>query len=407
MNLHTGRSEIDSIIDSLPDDDHTHKIVRDAVEKWGPDLLMPFQYVPRKRLTRPGLTPTMRVRSVTQSHNLSDGGNVADMLSSAFAPTSIGGIWAAQPDVPDIFAQSVASYSMHFRAPGTLRRHWTCWKKCCKLCLEADVCPLPMTVGTACGIVAAVADSGVTFGDVQAVRQAIAFVHKYHDLPDPTKDFRFQAVFGGIRRELGTRVRNPKLALTRAEVGSMIGVAYRRRRPDHAVALAVAFEGALRNGELCALKVDDVEHTRDGVRLYIRRSKTDQSGNGAHVDLRVLDDAPFDAGVMVMSWVERLGRKKGFLFSPLRRHGVIKEPLDERTFTRMVKFYAAAIGLDPTEVASHSMRAGYITTEIDLERPPHQIAAHARHSSVDMLLRYYRPRRRPTNFVAFASAGSL
>ena len=330
---------------------------------------------------------------------------MSQMLSPAFLPAPLGGAWGASADVPALFARDAESYAKHWRAPSTVARRYSSWKKILGLCVDADACPLPMSVGTAIGVVAHVAASGVSLGDVRAVRDAIAFVHSNLGHVDPTKHVRFGAVFGGIKRQLGNLHSFREIALTRAEVGGMIDVAYARRRPDHAVALAVAFEGALRVSELCALEVADVRRAGDRVRLFIRKSKTDQNGSGAFVNLELRENAPFDAGAMTLRWLDRIGRKSGFVLSPLRARGVSDDPLDERTFTRMVKFYAACIGLDPRDVGSHSMRAGWITEEIDLGRPAMQVAAHARHGSPDMLLCYYRTRREARNFVAYASAG--
>lgn len=407
MNQHIGRSELDSIIDSFPDADPTRLTIRTAVARWGPDIVLAFRHIDRKRLTSGRSGRTMRTLDMTQSHSNEERGTMSQMLSPVFMSTPLSGQWAGRSDIPEMFAQEVESFAKHWRAPGTLARLATSWNKILRLCLEANACPLPMDVGTAIGVISHIASSGVSFGDVRAAQGTIAFVHKYLEVPDPTKHVHFQAIFAGIKRELGARPICRKLALTRAEVGEMIRIANRRGRPDHAVALAVGYEGALRVNELCALQVDDVLPIGNRVRLYIRRSKSDQNGVGAQVDLELRENAPFDASDMTFRWLNRLGRKKGYLLSPLRAHGVSKAPLDARTFSRMVKFYAACIGLDARSVASHSMRAGWITEEIDLGRPDQQIAAHARHSSVDMLIQYYRSRKRPVNFVSYASAGSL
>ena len=47
--------------------------------------------------------------------------------------------------------------------------------------------------------------------------------------------------------------------------------------------LALGFAGAFRRSELCALEAEDLVETPDGLRVLIRRSKTDQEGQGAEV----------------------------------------------------------------------------------------------------------------------------
>ena len=43
----------------------------------------------------------------------------------------------------------------------------------------------------------------------------------------------------------------------------------------------LGFAGAFRRSELVALDVEDIEHTAEGLRVVIRRGKTDQEGLGA------------------------------------------------------------------------------------------------------------------------------
>lgn len=408
MNQHVGRSQLDSIIDSLPDDDSTRRIVRTAVTQWGADVVRPFCHTRRRGLTSAAPTHNMQNHhTMTISHRNKTGQGSALMLSPTYLPAPLGGTWGTPANVPPVFAANVQSFAPHFRAPATLRRRYSSWKKILGLCIQSNTCPVPMAVGTAVGVIAKIADSGVSLGDVKAVRDAIAFVHKHMGYPDPTQDTQFAAVFAGIKRVLGGQPSFRKMALTRAEVGAMIAYAYRKRRPDHAVALAIAFEGALRVSELCALRISDVQCTGGRVRLYISRSKSDQHSVGAYVNLEFRQNAPFNASKILLSWLSQYKRQEGFLLSPLRAGNPMSGPLDERTFTRMVKFYAACIGIDARQVGSHSMRAGWITAEVDLGRSSIQIAAHARHASPDMLLGYYRSRRPAPNFVAYASAGNI
>jgi integrase len=63
-------------------------------------------------------------------------------------------------------------------------------------------------------------------------------------------------------------------------------------RRDRAL-LVLGFAGAFRRSELCALQVEDLVEVPDGLRVLIRRSKTDQTG-GQEVAAR----SARDVGVM-------------------------------------------------------------------------------------------------------------
>jgi integrase len=402
MKRQIGRSDLDSVIDTLGWDIETRRLLRSAVKRFGEAVLDPFIGVYRGYLT--SVERNYRFRNTQNIAALADE-DLQPLLSESFLPAPISGRWATPPDVPAVFGASAEKFAHKFRAPRTLQRRFTSWKKILRLCLQADVCPLPMSVGTAIGIVSHVADSGVSYGEVCAVKDAIVFVHRYRELPLPTEHVRFKRVWAGIIRELGTENLYRKWALTRDEVGRMIALARKARREDHAVALAVCFEGAHRVSELCSQRIEDIHVQGNRARIYVSESKTDQTGSGEWVELELRKRAPFDASAMLIAWMKRLDRREGYLFVNVRGGRLTDEPIDARTFTRMVKHYAAQIGLPPSEIGSHSLRAGYITEELELGRPQAEVAAHARHASTEMLMRYFRPRTSRRNFVCYASNG--
>jgi len=264
-----------------------------------------------------------------------------------------------------------------------------------------------MDVGTAIGIVSQVAWSEQSYSAARITREAIAFVHKQTGEIDPTKHWRFRRVFDGITRTFGTGCPNRKLGLQRVELGAMIDVALSKGRLDHAVALAVCYEGALRVDELCRLEIQHVYWSGHGATLLVKKSKTDPGSMGAYVDLRTRAGAPFDANVILARWMKRLQRADGPLITPLRHGTPSNTAYLPREFTRMIKEYAAIIGMNPRPIGSHSCRSGWATEELDLGRPEAQVAAHLRHATLDMLLRYYRPRRAPLNLTQHADPGRI
>jgi integrase len=110
---------------------------------------------------------------------------------------------------------------------------------------------------------------------------AIRYAHKLARFPIPTDDERVRATVRGIRRSLGTAP-NRKAPATADKIVAMAPVASGRLSEirDRAL-LLIGFAGAFRRSELVALDVEDVEEVPEGLRVTIRRSKTDQEGQGA------------------------------------------------------------------------------------------------------------------------------
>jgi integrase len=129
---------------------------------------------------------------------------------------------------------------------------------------------------------------------------------------------------------------------------------------DRAI-LALGFAGAFRRSELVALTVADLTECPDGYRVMIRRSKTDQTGEGAEIVIpRGLRIRPVEA---VQAWLHAAGVSEGLLFRAIQRGGRVKpQGLRGVDVARAVKRYAKAAGLDPAEFSGHSLRAGFVTS---------------------------------------------
>ena len=127
----------------------------------------------------------------------------------------------------------------------------------------------------------------------------------------PTDDERVKATVRGIRRALGTATRE-KAPATAARVISMAlgtGNGLKALR-DHA--LLLGFAGAFRRPELVALNCKDIEECEGGLRITIRRGKTDQEGQGATIAIvRGSISCPVAA---VQAWRSAAGIDTGPLF---------------------------------------------------------------------------------------------
>ena len=149
---------------------------------------------------------------------------------------------------------------------------------------------------------------------------------------------------------------------------------------------------AARISEICALRISDLEWTSEGLAVLIRRSKTDQGGEGVAIGIPRCDWL-----VEIRGWFERARfLQKNFnppLFPRFRRgpdqyQSSIFErpPLSVRGARDMVDYSARKAGL--TRISPHSFRSGLITFAASIGVPERLIAAHSRHASVRVLRGY-------------------
>ena len=132
-----------------------------------------------------------------------------------------------------------------------------------------------------------------------------------------------------------------------------------------------------------ALDRADVRITEEGVRLTIRRSKTDQEGKGEEVAIR-RGHAPETCAARALDvWLKRRGTAPGPLFRQIVKGGRIRpQRLSVMAVVRAVKGAAARVGLEAADVSGHSLRAGLATSAAKKGASLTQIMKQTRHRSV-------------------------
>src|SRR5262249_55061600 len=152
---------------------------------------------------------------------------------------------------------------------------------------------------------------------------AIRYAHKLANLPTPTDAEGVKATVRGIRRTFGG-AKVKKAPAVAAKVKGMVatapeGLAGLRDR----ALLLLGFAGAFRRSELVALDLADIEQTDEGLRVTIRRAKTDQEGLGRTLAITKGDVAcPVKA---LAAWLDAAGIESGPLFRPIDKAGTVRD----------------------------------------------------------------------------------
>ncbi len=171
--------------------------------------------------------------------------------------------------------------------------------------------------------------------------------------------------------------------------------------------LLLGFGAALRRSELVALRIGDVALVAGrGVRLLVRRSKTDQHGKGQDVAVWANPGEPLlcpaaalDAWLrhrweaQDLDWSASEGaRAERPLFCAVTKAGRLTgEPLSDKAVARLVKQAAERAGLDPERYSGHSLRAGLATAAGDSGANLADLMRQTRHKSTQVALAYLRP----------------
>ncbi|MEN9933432.1 MAG: hypothetical protein RLZZ387_11 [Chloroflexota bacterium] len=287
-------------------------------------------------------------------------------------------------------AERARAYALKGKAASTQRAYRTDWAHFTAWCAEHDRQPLPATPATIILYVCDLAEH-VKVATIDRRLTSIGQAHKMAKLPLPTKDVDVELTMRGIRREKGVApdVKAPAVTdIIRQMVEALPETVQGTR--DSAL-LLIGFAGAFRRSELVSLDVADVQFTNDGVIARLRRSKTDQEGQGMTKGIPY-GSIPHTCPVRALRrWLEMSSLTEGPLFRPIDRHGNIRpRRLTDHSVARIVKRAAGAAGLDPKQFSGHSLRAGLATAAAQAGVSERVIMQQTGHKNLAVLRRYIR-----------------
>ena len=287
-------------------------------------------------------------------------------------------------------AAEARDYVAASRAENTTRSYRTGWAQFTAWCDEHGVTALPAGAETVACFVADLAKAAKP-ATIDARLAAISAAHRAAGYDSPTKAEAVRLVRRGVRRTLGTAQRRVR-PVTVADLRKMIeelGVDAAGCR-DHAL-LLLGFAGALRRSELVGLDVEDVTEGPDGLTTRLRFSKCDQEGAGRLVGIPYGSNPSTCPVRAWRAWLERSGITAGPAFRPVDRHGRVGTTrLSAQAVALVLKRHAVRSGLDPSEVAGHSLRAGLATSAAEAGVPERVIADQTGHKGTVTLRRYIR-----------------
>ena len=150
----------------------------------------------------------------------------------------------------------------------------------------------------------------------------------------------------------------------------------KRKIRDKAL-LLTGFSGGFRRSELVDIEYKDIEFVSEGVKIFVKRSKTDQSGEGMTKAIPYFDNKNFCPVKALKKWTEIIDFKNGKIFN-----------ISDKSVALIIKKYAYHAGLDSHKYAGHSLRSGFATSTAESGAEERSIMAMTGHKSTEMVRRY-------------------
>ena len=204
---------------------------------------------------------------------------------------------------------------------------------------------------------------------------SISVIHKLKGHYLDTKHPIIMENLHGIKRTLGARQKAKKPLLIN-DLKLIIKAIDKKKIRDKALIL-IGFAGGFRRSELVNINFEDIDFVSEGVKILVKRSKTDQSGEGIIKAIPYFENSEFCPVNTLKEFIKSKNIKKGQIFS-----------ISDKSVALIIKKYAKKSGLDSSGYAGHSLRSGFATTAAELGAEERNIMAMTGHKTTQMVRRY-------------------
>ena len=197
----------------------------------------------------------------------------------------------------------------------------------------------------------------------------------------------------GIKRRKGSFQKGKKPILIN-DLKAIINVIDKQKKAeikkfrDRSIIL-IGFSGGFRRNEIVSLDYDDLDFVSEGLKINLRRSKTDQFGEGLTKALPYFDNSKYCPVVSLKNWIEISRISSGPVFRRFIKGSKLSENrLTDQTVALLIKEYLQLAGIDSKNYSGHSLRSGFATSAAESGAEERSIMAMTGHKSTEMVRRY-------------------
>ena len=224
---------------------------------------------------------------------------------------------------------------------------------------------------------------------------SISMVHKLKGYYLDTKHPIIIENLMGIRRIKGS-IQKGKKPLLINHLKSIINVINDQKTDDikkfrDKSIILVGFGGGFRRTELISLDHEDLEFVPEGLKINLRRSKTDQFGEGIIKGLPYFNNEKYCPVVNLKKWLEISKIRSGPIFRRFSKGSLVTENrLTDQSVVLLIKKYLNLAGIENKNFAGHSLRSGFATVAAESGADERSIMTMTGHKTTQMVRRYIR-----------------
>ena len=153
--------------------------------------------------------------------------------------------------------------------------------------------------------------------------------------------------------------------------------------------ILIGFSGGFRRNEIVSLDLEDLDFVPEGIKITIKKSKTDQFGEGSLKGLPYFDNSQYCPVLSLKKWIETSNINSGPLFRRFSKGSKLtNNRLTDQTVALLIKKYLDLAGINSKNYSGHSLRSGFATTAAESGAEERSIMAMTGHKSTEMVRRY-------------------
>ncbi len=197
----------------------------------------------------------------------------------------------------------------------------------------------------------------------------------------------------GIKRRKGS-IQKAKKPLLISNLKQLINIIDEQKDDDikklrDRSIILIGFSGGFRRNEIVSLNYDDLDFVQEGLKIQVRRSKTDQFGEGFVKALPYFNNSKYCPVVSLRNWTEISKIYSGPLFRRFDKGSKLSENrLTDQTVALIIKKYLQLAGIDSKNYSGHSLRSGFATSAAESGAEERSIMTMTGHRSTEMVRRY-------------------
>ena len=222
--------------------------------------------------------------------------------------------------------------------------------------------------------------SSFKFSTLKRRLASIKVIHKlkgnYIDIKHPIISENLM----GIKRKLGVKQMSKKPILLndlKLIIQAIDDEKNEFKKIQNKALILIGFAGGFRRSELVSIEYDDVDFVNEGVKINIKKSKTDQIGIGMIKAIPFFENTKFCPVVSLKEWINYAKINSGRIFK-----------ISDKSVALIIKKYALISGLDHSKYAGHSLRSGFATSTAERGADERSIMAMTGHKTTQMVRRY-------------------